>query len=111
MLYVTAPGGTHELRYLPVDWVRIDQPYVFDVDVVASEAHTVALFACSKALWLQVSTDAGASYDPVPTDTTVGVDLGSFTSGERKQIKLKVHIPALTDARTELIELRLGVGT
>ena len=110
-LHLVAVGTLAEIRRVPADFARVNVATIFDLEVVADAAHATAPLACDQAGWLHVSTNGGSSYTPVPTDVQAGVDLGSFTAGQRRAIKLKLLIPAATQVRQRSIGLLLGEGT
>lgn len=108
---LSAVGGAYEIRHLAVDWARLDTDYELDLEVVADAAHDECRIACSKADWLDVSSDAGATWDDVPTTVQSGVDLGAVTAGQRIEITLRLRVPAATtDDRLTAVELYLGTG-
>lgn len=110
-MILTAPDGAREIRRIPLDWIRIDQPYEFALDAVADDqAEAVALLACSHADFLDVSLTGGAPFFDVPIDVQNGFDLGSFSAGERKTLTFEFRIPAATEIREDQIELYLGTG-
>ncbi len=109
MIYFTAEDGALQIRRIPLDWLRVDQPYEVDLEVAADAAHSVALLACSLA-WVGASLTGGAPFTPLGTDVQAGYDLGAFTAGQRKAVTLEVHIPPATEVRDQIIELYLGTG-
>lgn len=109
MLTFTAPNGALPIRRIPLDWIRVDQPYTVDLEVLADADHTVALLGASNS-WLRASLTGGAPWTPVPTDVQAGFDLGAFTAGQRKAVTLEVHIPPATEVRDQAVELYLGMG-
>lgn len=112
MLRLSAPDGSQEIRRLALDWVRVGEPYEVDLEVVADgAAAATVLLACSQADWLEVSQDGGLNWDPVPTDPTVGVELGPLAADQRREITLRLTVPVGTSVRTALVELYLGLGT
>lgn len=109
MIFFTAPDGAEQIRRIPLDWIRVDQPYEVDLEVAADQAHAVALLGASLA-WVGASLTGGAPFTPVPTDVQAGYDLGAFTAGQRKAVTLELRIPPATEVRDQIVELYLGIG-
>ena len=109
MLRLVALDGAYELRHLDLAGMRINVSHDVALEVVATEAHTTALLACSHSGWLEASV-AGGGYSAVPTDVESGFDLGAFSSDERKTLTLRVKVPTGTDVRDDAVELYLGIG-
>lgn len=109
MIFLAAPDGALPIRRIPLDWIRVDQPYTVALDVVAEVAHAGPTLAASHT-WLRASLTGGAPWTAVPTDVQAGFDLGAFTAGQRKALTLELHIPAATAVRDEVVELYLGTG-
>ena len=107
-LELRAPDGAIELRRIPADFVVVGNSYDFDVEIVATEAHAIALLAAEIAGYVEVST--GGGFSAVPDDVQNGFDLGSFTAGQRKAITLRLTVPGGTSLRKRSIEIPLGTG-
>ena len=109
MLRLVAPDGAQELRHLDLAGMRVNVSHDVELEVVASEAHTTALLACSHSGWLEASV-AGGGFSAVPTDVESGLDLGSFNVDGRKTLVLRVKVPTGTDVRDDAVGLYLGTG-
>lgn len=110
MLQIRAVDAAFEIRRIPLDFVEIGSPYDVDLDIVATEEQLVALLSAGVAGWVEISTNGGSSWDPVPADIQSGFDLGSFTSGEKKRIRIRITVPGGTDLRTQVVDLNTGTG-
>ncbi len=100
--------GAREIVRIPADFVVVGSSYDFDLEVVATEAHSIALLAAEVANYLEVST--GGGFTAVPDDVESGFDLGAFSAAERKAITLRLTVPGGTPLRTKSIEILLGIG-
>lgn len=105
MLQLRAPDSAREIWRIPADFVVVGSAYDFDLEVVATEAHSTAKLGASLAGALQA--DLGGGFSAVPTDVQSGFDLGTFTAGQKKSITLRLTVP---DVRNLAIELALGIG-
>ena len=110
MLRLMHPNGALEWRYIPLDFVRIGVPRIVDCEVEATTAHASSTVAATAANRVEISDDNGSTFTPLGVDVTSGFDLGVFTPGQRKAIKLRVKIPT-GPAREELVGIEFGVGT
>jgi hypothetical protein len=107
MLRLVAPDGAYEIRHLDLAGMRVNVSHDIELEVVATEAHTTALFACSHSGWLEASVEGGG-FSAVPTDVQSGLDLSAFSDAERKTLALRVTVPP--DVRDDVIGLLLGIG-
>jgi hypothetical protein len=110
MLQIRAVDAALELRHLPADFVIVGSSYDFELEIVGTVAHTIALLSTDLADYLEVSVDAGSNFDPVPDDVQNGFDLGSFSAGQRKAITLRLTVPGATELRDLVLGLQLGEG-
>jgi len=109
-LRLVAPDGTVEVRRVPLSWLQGSQTYTVALEVLATTVQSTAILACDTAGVLEASV-AGGGYTAVGTTFATGVDLGAFTAGERKTLTLRATAPAVSSARTKLVNLLLGIGT
>ena len=109
MLRLVAPDGIYEIRHIDLAGMRVNVGHDEELEVVATEAHTTALLACSHSGWLEASV-AGGGFSAVPTDVQNGLDLGGFSDIERKTLTLRVKVPTGTEVRDDVIGLPLGIG-
>jgi len=105
------PGTFVECRWIYAHTYPLGSERVFDVELYAPDGDDVVDLYCSQAGWLEVSSDGGANYDPLPASKESAIAMGPLAAGERKPLKLKLGIPLGTAVRTRSIELRLGFGT
>ncbi len=108
MLELRAVDGAREIIRIPADFVVVGSSYDFDLEVVATEAHSIALLAAEIANYLEI--DAGGGFFAVPDDVESGFDLGAFSADERKAITLRLTVPGGTPLREQPIEILLGMG-
>ena len=108
MLELRAHDAAREIVRIPADFVVVGSSYDFELDVVATEAHSTALLAAEIAGYLQVST--GGAFSAVPDDVENGYDLGAFSAGQKKTITLRLTVPGGTPLRSKSIEILLGTG-
>jgi len=108
MLELRPVNGAREIVRIPADFVVVGNSYDFELEVVATEAHSIALLAAEIENYLEVN--AGVSWEDVPDDVESGFDLGAFSAGERKAITLRLTVPGGTPLRTRSIEILLGMG-
>lgn len=108
-VFLSYPNMGVPLRLIPCHHYKLGTDTVIDLDIVATATVTEAKLGCSQAGWLHVSSDGGGSYDPIPEDTTAGVNLGPLAAGARSQIKIKVSIAS--GIRRRFVDLNIGVGT
>jgi hypothetical protein len=111
MLRLMHRNGSVEWRYIAVDWYVEGTEYVFDAAVEGTVAHATATMAASIADRLSVSINEGSSYTQLGTDIVNGYDLGAFTPGQRKNVKIKLYVAPGTGVREESIGIALGEGT
>jgi hypothetical protein len=109
MLRLMHPTGALPWRYQLLDFMRIGVPRVFDAAVYATAAHSTATMSATAANRVEISTTGGASWTMLGTDVTVGLDLGAFTPGQSKTIKVRVTVPT-GPSREELIGIDFGEG-
>ena len=110
-VYIAKIGMKVPLRRIPVYDYKIATDYVLELEIVATQGVYESRISCDQAGWLHVSSDGGASYDPIPDSVQSGVNLGSLAAGDRGSIKIKVSIPIFTDVRRRFIGLFIGIGT
>ena len=108
MLELRPVDGAREIIRIAADFVVVGSSYDFELEVVATEAHSTALLAAEVAGYLEVH--AGVSWEDVPDDVENGFDLGSFSAGERKAITFRLTVPGGTPLRDKSIEILLGTG-
>jgi hypothetical protein len=105
VLELRAPNAAFEIRRIPADFVVAGSSYDFDLEVVATEAHSTAKLGAGVAGVLQANI--GGGFAAVPADVQTGFDLGTFTAGEKKSITIRLTVPTV---RNQAIELALGTG-
>jgi len=108
MLELRPVDGAREIIRIPAEFVIVGSSYDFDLEVVATEAHSTAQFAAEIANYLEI--DAGGGFFAVPDDVQSGFDLGAFSAAERKAITLRLTVPGGTPLRKKSIEILLGMG-
>lgn len=109
VVYLAHPGMSIPLRRIPVYGYKQGTEWVVDLEVVCEVATTEARLSASVAGWLQLSTDGGSSYDPIPTGAQTGLQLGPLSVG-RTAVKLKISISGAS-LRRRFVSLVWGVGT
>lgn len=107
MLELRAVDGAREIIRIPADFVVVGSSYDFDLEVVATEAHSTAQFAAQFANYLEI--DAGGGFSAVPDDVQSGFDLGAFSAEQRKAITLRLTVPS-GPLREKAIGILLGIG-
>lgn len=109
-LRVMHPDGALEWRYIVFDWYRIGSEYEVEISVVADKAYTNATIFTDVPNVLSISFDGGFTYDPIPDDELNGLNIGTFTPGQRKDARLKLYI-ASGPVRKADFKLGFGEGT
>lgn len=108
MLELRPVDGAREIIRIPADFVVPGRSYDFELEVVATEAHSTAQFAAEIADYLKI--DIGGGFSAVPDDVQNGFDLGPFSAAERKPITLRLTVPEVTPPREKAIGILLGIG-